>query len=123
MQMRDPGNGQLIISGNCKVTGEEYKIMVPKKGYYDWQAGDLIQNAMPSVSKEDREFLKSGISPKGWEQLFRLELILDEVKEEAETLNKDRSIVIDPNNYVKMAAMYVSLEYRKRNQKKEKELE
>lgn len=31
-----------------------------------YEGGAFIQNAMPSVAKEDREFLMSGLSPEGW---------------------------------------------------------
>lgn len=36
----------------------------------DWQSGTLIQNAMPNVSAEDREFLISGTTPEEWAALF-----------------------------------------------------
>jgi len=38
-----------------------------------WQAycdGELIQNAMPNVSVDDREFIISGITPSEWETYF-----------------------------------------------------
>ena len=58
------------VTGNCVFTGEEYQCQVPAKGLERWLAGEHIQNAMPSVSADDREFLMSGISPKGWTQAF-----------------------------------------------------
>lgn len=37
----------------------------------NWQSGRmLIQNAMPDVSAEDREFLISGCTPEDWKALF-----------------------------------------------------
>lgn len=33
-----------------------------------WEEGALIQNAMPRVSAEDREFVISGITPEEWAQ-------------------------------------------------------
>jgi hypothetical protein len=59
------------ITGNCVFTGEEYQCQVPAKGLERWLAGEHIQNAMPTVSADDREFIKSGISPKGWSKAFR----------------------------------------------------
>ena len=35
-----------------------------------WQCGSLIQDAMPNVSAEDREFIKTGITPEEWEETF-----------------------------------------------------
>ena len=35
-----------------------------------WQGGELIQNAMPNVSADEREFIKTGITPEEWEETF-----------------------------------------------------
>jgi hypothetical protein len=35
-----------------------------------WENGALIQNAMPNVSSEDREFIKTGFTPEDWEMMF-----------------------------------------------------
>jgi hypothetical protein len=35
-----------------------------------WDGGVLIQNAMPHLSADDREFLMTGITPEEWEELF-----------------------------------------------------
>jgi hypothetical protein len=35
-----------------------------------WQSGELIQNAMPNLSLEEREFLISGLLPGEFDQLF-----------------------------------------------------
>jgi hypothetical protein len=35
-----------------------------------WMEGTLIQNAMPNVSAEDREFIKTGITPEEWNATF-----------------------------------------------------
>lgn len=36
----------------------------------NWQEGELIQDAMPNLSMEDREFFKTGITPEEWKKLF-----------------------------------------------------
>ena len=56
--------------GNCVFTGELYECEVPTDGLNRWSAGETIQTAMPKVSADDREFLISGISPKGWSSTF-----------------------------------------------------
>lgn len=35
-----------------------------------WEMGELLQNAMPHLSADDREFIKTGISAEEWDQLF-----------------------------------------------------
>lgn len=61
---------RLQISGPCTVTGKWHYVQVPIEGYNRWKSGELIQKALPEVSKEDREFLISGCSPAGWQQLW-----------------------------------------------------
>jgi len=35
-----------------------------------WERGVLIQVAMPNVSADDREFIKTGITSEEWDSLF-----------------------------------------------------
>lgn len=35
-----------------------------------WEMGELLQNAMPHLSADDREFVKTGITGEEWDQLF-----------------------------------------------------
>ena len=35
-----------------------------------WEMGELIQNAMPHLSADDREFIKTGIDGEEFDQLF-----------------------------------------------------
>ena len=58
------------VTGNCKFTGEEYSVTVSMIGLHEWIGGVHIQDALPGVSADDREFLISGISPKGWKETF-----------------------------------------------------
>lgn len=58
------------FTGPCFVTGKPYSVTVPAEELFAYRQGKYIQDAMPSVSKEDREFLISGTSPDGWRQLF-----------------------------------------------------
>jgi hypothetical protein len=46
-----------------------------------WEEGELIQNAMPHLSADDREFVKTGITGEEWDQLFGG---AEDVEEEAE---------------------------------------
>ena len=35
-----------------------------------WKAGELIQNAMPWLNADEREFIKTGITPEEWQEIF-----------------------------------------------------
>lgn len=35
-----------------------------------WQNGELIQNAMPNLTPDEREFIKTGIEPEEWDSMF-----------------------------------------------------
>ena len=51
-------------------TGEEHirEIDVTKEQLDDWRSGTLIQNAMPHLSPDDREFIMTGITPEEWDK-------------------------------------------------------
>ena len=38
--------------------------------YAAWRAGELIQNAMPRLNADEREFIKTGITAEEWEEIF-----------------------------------------------------
>lgn len=46
------------------------EINVTQEQINKWMDGTLIQEAMPDVSKEDREFILSGITPEEWLEVF-----------------------------------------------------
>jgi hypothetical protein len=39
---------------------------IPQEGYEDWMGGELIQNALPDLSTDEREFLISGVTAEEW---------------------------------------------------------
>ena len=45
------------------ITPHEYKI-----GLQRWMQGYYIQNAFPSLSNDEREFIKTGITPDEWDK-------------------------------------------------------
>lgn len=47
-----------------------------------WQGGMLIQDAMPNLSPDDREFLMTGITPEEWEVLTEMDEEYDDYGEE-----------------------------------------
>jgi hypothetical protein len=36
----------------------------------DWKSGTLIQNAMPQLSPDEREFLMTGVTKEEWDETF-----------------------------------------------------
>ena len=57
------------FSGPCLVTGEEYSVTVKGEELFEMRNTNSMM-ALRSLAAGDREFLISGTSPKGWEQLF-----------------------------------------------------
>lgn len=60
----------MLISRKCPYTGKinDREIKVTVDEIRRWQHGTLIQDAMPNVSAEDREFIMTGITPEAWLQ-------------------------------------------------------
>lgn len=59
------------VSAPCVKTQEEYSVILTQEDFAKWRSGiGHIQDQLPNLSIEDREFLISGISPKGWQQIF-----------------------------------------------------
>ena len=54
------------VSGNLNVMS----IDVTPIQLWTWRNGELIQRAMPDVPSEQREFIKTGITPAEWRDLF-----------------------------------------------------
>jgi len=57
-------------TGPCVVTGKLVSVKVPAEGLFAYRQGAYIQEAFPNLSKEDREFLISGMSKEGWDKAF-----------------------------------------------------
>ena len=62
----------LIIERESPFSGNVNRmaIQVTEAQIAAWQGGELIQNAMPNVSADEREFIKTGITPEEWENTF-----------------------------------------------------
>lgn len=39
-------------------------------GYDAWKNGAFIQDAMPTLSADQREFVKTGITPQKWAEIY-----------------------------------------------------
>lgn len=62
--------GNLIISRECSVTGKKYIVTVKHAEFDAWMSGTLVQDAFPTLSAEEREFLISNYTPAEWHATF-----------------------------------------------------
>lgn len=60
-----------VFTGRCLITVKPYTVTVPAEGLYQYRQGVHIQKALPDLSAEDREFLMTGLSPEGWDLMFK----------------------------------------------------
>lgn len=62
----------MLVTRRSQITGKIHTLEVPcTQAQYDkWESGVLLQDAMPDVPKEWREFLKTGITPEEWRDTF-----------------------------------------------------
>ena len=60
------------ITRTSILTGETRTIDLPVTlaQLNDWHQGTLIQNAMPNLTPDEREFIKTGITEGEWEEAF-----------------------------------------------------
>lgn len=63
----------MLITRKSPFTGasRSMNIAVTKEQIDAWRAGELIQNAMPNVSTEEREFIMSGMLSDEFDRLFK----------------------------------------------------
>jgi hypothetical protein len=80
-------SGQVEIQTRpCIMCGKTSFISVDADGYRMWQAGALIQVAMPHVSPQDREMLINGTHPECWDIMTTTE---DEEDDDDEYIDED----------------------------------
>ncbi len=62
----------MLITRTSILSGKESTLDVPcdETQFKAWLGGMHIQDAMPNVSAEEREFLISGITPEEWNATF-----------------------------------------------------
>ena len=65
----------MIVSQTNMFTGKTntWDLPVTSQQIKRWMNGELIQNVMPDLSLEQREFLKTGILPEEWDAMFHAE--------------------------------------------------
>ena len=60
----------MLVKTTCPLCHCDTYLQVDAEEYALWQAGELIQVAMPDLTADEREMLISGICPECWDSLF-----------------------------------------------------
>jgi len=61
---------EVCVVTRCPFCGRGNEVEVNESDYWDWQDGELVQNAFPYLSADEREMLISGICPTCWDKMF-----------------------------------------------------
>ncbi len=68
--MTKTNNREVTVLTYCPFCGEAHEIEVNESDYWDWDDGELVQNAFPYLDANEREMLKTGICPSCWDAMF-----------------------------------------------------
>jgi len=63
----------MLITRKSQFTGKfnHQEIDVTEEQLYQWHSGkELIQNALPHLSADDREFLMTGVTKEEWDAVY-----------------------------------------------------
>jgi hypothetical protein len=66
----------VIYTKKCPFTGQMNSMEIPMnqrafdKALKSWKEGKLIQDSFPNLTPEQREFIKTGITPRMWDEIF-----------------------------------------------------
>ena len=62
----------MLVNKRSMVSGKWHVMELPvtKDQIRRWMSGEFIQNAMPNLDDEQREFLMTGITPDEWNSNF-----------------------------------------------------
>ena len=66
------GDYQMVVVAISAATGVKHAmpLEITEAQVYDWVNGASIQDAMPNLSPEGREFLMTGITQVEWDSMF-----------------------------------------------------
>lgn len=59
-----------IYTGPCVLSGKLVTVRIPAEELHAYRRGLMIQDAMPSLKADEREFLLSGMSSESFDSLF-----------------------------------------------------
>jgi len=64
-------NKIITLANDCPFCGKYQEVEVRLEDYFRWNKGELVQNAFPYLTPNEREIIISGICPKCWDETFR----------------------------------------------------
>ena len=64
---------EVCVVTACPFCGHAHEVEVNENDYWDWEDGELVQNAFPYLSADEREMLISGIGPTCWDKMFSVD--------------------------------------------------
>jgi hypothetical protein len=57
---------RIRVFGQCEITAKSFEILIPTEEFFIYTQGFKgVDEALKSLSKEEREFISTGISPEG----------------------------------------------------------
>lgn len=65
----------MLITRTSMFTGKTTTLDIPvtQEQLDNWNKGMMIQNAMPNLSVDDREFIKTGVTKEEWDEALGVE--------------------------------------------------
>jgi len=65
----------VLIKNRSMLTNKihEMEIDVTHEQIAEWENGALIQNVMPHLTSDEREFIMTGITPTEWDETFDID--------------------------------------------------
>ena len=62
----------MLITRQSSWSGKVRTLDIPVtyEQLYEWERGTLIQNAMPNLTADQREFLMTGVTAEEWDEMF-----------------------------------------------------
>ena len=62
----------MLITRKSLISGDINTMSLPitEEQYNAWEQGTLVQDAMPHLSPDEREFVMTGITPTEWAETF-----------------------------------------------------
>jgi len=65
----------VLITNRSMLTNKihEMEIDVTHEQIAEWENGALIQNVMPHLPSDEREFIMTGITPTEWDETFDID--------------------------------------------------
>jgi len=64
-------NRRIRVFGQCEITGKNFELYIPTEEFFIYTQGfKNLDEALKSLSKEERGFISKGISPEGQKSSF-----------------------------------------------------